>query len=420
MGSQIRLFQLVPALLVLGVAVSSCGLQARAPTASAKPTLAPSSMGALPSSWGLYVSDQIPNAYQRLDARTLADVQKEALQGWGGYPVASADGSTVAVIPYRQAVIKILDAATGTERDELHTSATYPVLAGLTADGSRLVVVDRPVAGGTTWHLLDTRSGRSLGRIHAAEHCCGVGDYFFVEPNGRRLYRFVTPGSGNRSTGPLTPTLVAYEFTTGNEVGRLSLGDVLAGGWVSERKVADEQVGMVWRPGVALSPDGSRLAVLYSGGTRLMMVDLLRFQLEKTSSLARPQSLFRWLLPVRPAYAKRAEGWQWNLQFAPNGRHLYAWGDELKVDDGGMPSSQGRGLRLIDPESGRILSETMAGTHLYRVVAAPDGSSIYVFGPRTFPADDSFVLRRVDGASLKVTAEREFVGMRQVLLLAGR
>jgi hypothetical protein len=82
------------------------------------------------------------------------------------------------------------------------------------------------------------------------------------------------------------------------------------------------------------------------------------------------------------------------------------------------------GLHRIDLEGGRVAAEALVGQPIDQVLPAPDARSLYVFGPKPVEAPTaaangagSFLLRRLDAATLTVLAEREVDGPRALLAL---
>lgn len=297
------------------------------------------------SSVRLYVSDgSNATALLPLDPETLGDM------GGGGkvelglpYWTLSADGSTLAAIEYArnsggnlppdQVTIVVRDGLTGGERARFHPPE-HVVFPRLSADGARLLVESRQDMGGprpTTWYVLDTTDGRVLAAVETAEL---GGHQVWLDAGARRLYQLVianAAGGGINNTGPRPARIVAYDLTTGAEIGRRELPEVLAGSWQTDRKVQGYPVTAQLHPGIALSPDGRRLAIVHADADALTLVDTERLAVERTVPLARPVGLLERLsLAPRVARAKYLEGIMRQALFAPDGRHLYVYGTEAK------------------------------------------------------------------------------------------
>jgi hypothetical protein len=307
-------------------------------------------------------------------------------------------------------LVRVVDARSGTVR----ASFSLPFAANpkLTADGSKLLVID---SEGHSWRVFDTRDGRQTATLDAsADPCCGLfGEW--IDASGRLLYRVLTPGSGMNATGPVTPVFVRYDLQAGRETGRLKLSGVEAGVWQSGRTIGSEPVLATLMPGMALSPDGSQLAVLYAEGSRLMTVDTAGMKIVASRRLVASVAPKSWFTPLTvDAYAKYAEGVQWELTYSPDGRQLVATARQDSVDNSGNFSSRGLGVRAIDPQRAVIVAEA-PDLGIGQLFYAPDGSAIYT---ESFVDRTHMRLLRLDPSTLAVAARREFTGVRQILLLA--
>ncbi|MDQ6710470.1 MAG: hypothetical protein M3Z11_07920, partial [Candidatus Dormibacteraeota bacterium] len=276
----------------------------------------------------------------------------------------------------------------------------------------KLLVVD---SMGHSWGLFDTGNGRQTGKLDTtADPCCGLFGAW-MDPSGRLLYRVLVPGSGIDAAGPVTPVLVRYDLQAGRETGRLKLDGVEAGVWPSGRTIGSEPVLASLTPGIALSPDGSQLAVLYADGGKLMTVDTNGMKMAASRQVvaaAAPTSWFN-LGPVE-AFAKYDEGVQWDLVYSPDGQRLVAAARQNTVDTKGNFSSHGLGLRTIDIQRAVIVAHA-SNLQLGVLFYAPDGSALYAEAS----VDQSHMeLLRLDPSTLAVAARRDFDGPRQLLLLA--
>lgn len=416
---------IVTSILVVAALVGSgCG------AAATRSTAAPASDALEPAApRQLYVTDRPPFVGMKLtaiDGRTLEDVADPLLiKPYSPRLIASADGATLAAVS-RAALgggqtgttVRLLSPTAATELARLDLAVGEFNFPQLTADGSRLIL--REGYQPAEWLVFDTTSGEELGRIPVLndEFCCWNWGTW-LDPAGERLYQLVVP-SPYQNERMKAPELVAYALDGVAEVGRLVLANLRAG---SE---GEGEEATFWRPGLALSPDGRRLAIVHADRSAVTLIDTERLAVEETVDLSRPVS---WLerLGLQPgvARAKGLAGTQvsWQVQFAPDGRRLYAVGLEEWYDEYHTRAWRGLGLRLIDLERRRIVAETLPEVRLEGLVVVPDGSGVYAFGPAPdvkVPDEfrSTYVLRRLDPATLAVTAEREFAGYRELLLLA--
>ena len=370
-----------------------------------------------------------------LDPIALADLPGGAPLDLGGdVPdwLVSGDGSTLVRIEHAAAgAIVVSDGIGGSERLRFRPPA--PVFAqGLSRDGARLVA-QAPMACGPggcsrpVWYVFDTRDGGLIARVEGDDR--GYGPHALVDPEGLRLYRLVFDqgaSPGEEREGPWPLAVVAYDLTSGAEVGRRTVPGARGGIWfvrsIAGVPIADELV-----PAVALSPDGTRLAVVHAAADRVTLIDAATLTVESAHALTRVEGLgdrlLRWLgIAPEVAEAKFMAGRRLEAVFAPSGRHLYVFGAEGSVDDTAEDIQyRGLGLRLIDVDTGRIVAEALDGAEIVNVLPSADGRDVYVNGP-TVPwtastGELSYLLRRLDAGTLETLAEREFPDRRWVVLV---
>lgn len=384
----------------------------------------------------LYLTDATNGAKLiPLDPRTLANladrplIERSTASCGSCSMVVSADGTTIATMEYAYGgaatagglTIRVHDARTGAERARF--SPPLPVIVdGLSPDGSRLYARDWPPRElGAGRHVLDTSDGHLVGAIPALSRCCLTR--YWLAPGERRLHGILVPDhrNGPLPNGPQTPLLVAQDAASGEEAGEVRLDGVLLGSWQTDREVRGRRVAANLSPGIALSPDGRRIAILHADREALTLIDVARLQVLWTKPLSRPAGLLDRLgLRPRTASAKELESTGWELHFSPDGRRLYAAGSQTRVADTGELVEQGLGLRVIAFEDARIIAEDLADERLFWLAPAADGDALYAFAQRRPAAGQQggYVLRRLDPRTLAVTAEREFTGLQRPYFLA--
>jgi hypothetical protein len=380
--------------------------------------------------------------YRPLDPAVLDDLP-------GAAPLAlprpfwvSGDGSTAVHVDHerkldpagRRITVLVLDLPGGAERARFEP----PLLSAfmhLSHDGGRLVMglpqsrIDPPRS---LWYVLDTADGRVLSEVEA-DGTAHVPRWF--DPSARRLYRLVQPSARGQVL-----RIDAHDLGTGARVGQAEVGGEHAG---------DALTGP--GPDVLLSPDGRRFAVLRGDAEVVALVDAGRMAVDRVIRPTRLDATWERLpFAVGRAEAKEGAAGSHRAVFGPDGRSLYAWGEELVPVPGGAPADaryctschgprapsgasrhatapatrRGLGLRRIDLEGGRVAAEALVGQPTDQVLPAPDARSLYVFGPKPVeaptaaaPGAGSFLLRRLDAATLSVLAEREVDGPRALLVL---
>jgi hypothetical protein len=319
-----------------------------------------------------------------------------------------------------QRTIVVYDGLGGPERLRFEAPAAV-VAPRLSGDGSRLVT-GIPLFGSPsgitreTWYVFDTRDGGQISTVQedGPDPKPGGLPSSLIDPAAERLYRSAVGGEGD---GPWPLQIVAHDLTTGAEIGRLILPDVRAGErydrWIDQVPIAD-----VLTPAVALSPDGTRIAVVDAEADELTLLDAATLTVERAVEIARPRGLgvrvLTWLgLAPRSASAKSMDGRILWAIFSPDGTRLYVYGFEGAVgDDLDTATKHGLGLTAIEVTSGEIVASGLDGQELFDVLPTPDGESLYVIGP-TVPwamssGEPSYRLARLDAATLQTLAEREF------------
>lgn len=390
------------------------------PTALASPE---HEANAGPPDIGLYVSgDSAWRTYLPLDPATLSDTTAPALDFGEEYPdwELSADGSTFVLVehPPDSAIVHVYDGLGGPER--LSFRAGVPAFnPQLSADGARIVL------HGDGYHLFETKTGRHLSTTEMIGRSDGLFDVgsTLIHWAGNRLYHVFVAENGP-AEGPWPLQLAAYDLTSGEQVGRLSLPDILAGSW-SGARVEQVPVFEVQTPGIALSPDGSRLAIVGADRQTVTLVDSKSLTVHGAHALYHPTGLLDrvigWFAP-QSAEAKHMDGAVVSATFAADGRHVYVYGYEGSVGETREEAAErGLGLMVVDAETGEVVAEALAGEFIWEVLLAPDGETIYTIGPSesrlAAPRVPDFVARRLDVTSLEVLAEREFDGQRRLFMV---
>jgi hypothetical protein len=391
------------------------------------------------SPFGLYVSDAYDGSgLLPIDPRTLADRSERPLLGpdvtrsGSSWMVISPDRGTIAVVAYTSPfdpsgagiTIRVFDARTGTERARFHP--VLPVIIdALSTDGSRLIGRDWPPKDLNVPHrVLDATDGRLLATTPApapTAMCCITR--LLEDPAGGRTYGLLVPGSDGPASGPRVPTLVAWDPRSGRELGRLPLEGILAGFWQTARVVDGRPVGASLDPGLALSPDGRRIAVLSAQEDLLTLIDAEALRVLWTRTVAPQGGGLDWLrLGARSAAAKgEMEGARRDLVFSADGRRLYASGSSTRLDDRGEPMIEPLDPLAIaadDSGGGRVVAAGSTHDIVNWMRVSPDGAALYMCVSPGGGAQPPFIIRRLDPATLTTLAEREFATMPQLHFLA--
>ncbi|HET8626363.1 MAG TPA: hypothetical protein VFL91_03035 [Thermomicrobiales bacterium] len=351
-------------------------------------TLADTPPAAPPAYLAQYAADGLE--FRPIDPGTLADAPAAApwrIEGltYGNFTrLASADGSTLAVMQYTggladapDVTIRILDARTGAERVRFRTP--FPVeMSGLTADGSRLLGCGPAYHPDPHYLVWDTTDGRLVATVPLR-----LTDVT-IAPDGRRLYGLLLPQHG------ASATLVAWDIAAGRETGRRQF----------DRAALASPL--------AISPDGSLLAALDAGGDRFTLLDARRLQVLRSGALVRAPGVAAPAAP-RPAAGETLQSTGWLLQFSPDGRYLYAWGEEEWRIDAGRADYRPLGLRAIDVARATVVAAVPTPQPLAWLAVGPDGAVYTLDTPlgSLAPRGPATLSRRAP-RTLAVTAAREF------------
>jgi len=388
----------------------------------------------------LYRSTAAQNTLQPIDRWSLTDrpgavlhVGPRPAPNQGPAMVATADGARFVVLnrlptrhwPVRAAdlTLQLFDARTGRPLFPAHHPALPFSISGVSADGSVAYGFDPEDLIGAScpaghFYLLDVRTGRIDRQLTLA---APNWDSALVSPNLRRLYTMTTPDHLNRC-GPrhlYHPLLTAYDLHTGAIVRSVRLKGVLGGRWPTRRTVSGETVTAFWQPGIALSPDGSQLAVLDGSTNTLTLLHARSLQVAGTETVSHPRTALETIAGVLGVAPDAAEakgqdsGVELQMQYTANGRSLLVTGARLSPD-GRHPygSSRNLGIQLIDIGSGQIRAWLNDGKQILSIWPAPDGSAVYS-AVQGWSRQGGLLnsLRRHDPATLRVVGRRTFPHM---------
>ncbi len=416
--------------------------------------LATAAVGANPLADGaapfaLYVSNDQGREFQPIKPLSLADLDDaDALAFDHEWPhlAVSADGSTFVTIDPSQGPldhwITVRDGIGGPLRQTI-TPAEAVFNPRLSADGSRLVAEPSltcgPIGGGErTRHTWDTGSGELLATTHADLGAPVWPD--LIDPAGQRLlYPFhqqppvatttSTPEPGAPgAVGPWPLQVARYDLTTGQAIARAAVPGVFAGSWPAE-SIDGMYVGGMELPAFALSPDGSRFAVIDASLETLTVLDAGTLTVLETHAIHRPASLtdrlLGWLgLSPQSARAKVSEGRSLHAAWSSDGHYLYVTGHEIEVGETmDEITAHGLGVSKIDVRSGEIAAVALEGHDAEVMMPAPDGRSLYVLMPETPWWDNGggsrYTVRPLDVDTLETIAKRRFDAWPWIVVVPG-
>jgi hypothetical protein len=416
----------------------------------ASPALAGDATPAAAAGYAVFATSGNGTELVGIDPASLVDLggtRQEVGQQYTSVAV-SADGSTSVVIDGQQGALEdwitVHDGVLGAVRRTVDVTETVynPMLS---ADGSRLVAQPTMTCGpsgcgAVTWHAYDTRTGKEVATIPV-----DLNAYLspvMLSPDGARLYvpyyeappppsypATPTP-AGISATGPWPLRIAIYDVDTGAELLRREVSGTLAGTWPIESEL-DAYASEVVEPAIALSPDGSTIAIVDAAMTTLTLLDARALDVVATRDIHRDAGLTRralgWLgiLPAQ-AEAKTISGTWRVATFSADGASLYVTGYELDSGDSAEHvTGHGDGVTRLDVATGKIEATALDGADVRQVVPSPDGATIYLvrsgtpWWEATSNATDD-VLVRLDASSLEPLARRDLEGWALVFVVPGR
>ncbi len=419
-------------LLLAQGGASQIGAHSTIPLARQAPRLFPA--GAL----RLYRSTAAQNILQPINRRSLAD-RAGSVFHVGPRPapnqtptvVATADGARFVVLnrlttrhwPVRAAdlTLQLFNARTGRPLFTAHHPAVPFWISGVSTDGSVAYgfddenLIDASCPSGH-FYLLHVRTGRIDRQLTLT---APNWDSAMVSPDLGRLYTMTTSDQINRCGHSYHPLLTAYNLRTGRIVRSVRLKGVLGGRWLTKRIVNGETVAALWQPGIALSPDGSQLAVLDGHTNTLTLLHARSLEVAGTETVSHPRTALETIagvLGVAPDTAKakgQDNGVELQMQYTADGRSLLVTGARLSPDRRHpYGAARNPGMQLIDIGSGQIRAWLNDSAQVLNIWPAPDGGALYSV-VQGWSRQEGWLntLRRHDPTTLRVVGRRTFPHM---------
>lgn len=406
--------------LLAATLVVSLVLVTRASISSARQSRGPGTSG-----WLLYVLDSSRDQLRPLDPSTLQDAAGvpsirllPSPSGTQSTPdlVISPNGRWIASIVSSSRsngrTIGIFDARTGKRRGTTYRISLPIGIDGISNNGGQLYGF-RQASNSYTELSLNAATGRVQRQVMVRDGCCGPT---LLDAIHHRFYVLMTAGADHPTIDRHAPVLVAYDLALGRMVGRTVLRGILAGTWASNLRENGFKVPAWWSPGIALSPDGSQIAVFDGSNNQLTLIDTRGLRVERRLTVSAPSTALDGILGalgVTPtiAEAKEFQGMQLNLEYSADGTMLYLSGVRGSPSHAQAPFHS-LGLRAIDVAGGHFQGSAFPGKQFEWQSSGPQGSEWYGLLPVTAnsPFGCPCTLLRLNGATLKTEAQRTGVG----------
>lgn len=335
--------------------------------------------------------------------------------------------------------VVVRDGIAGAERARFHPPELVVTDRTMLArDGGRAVLqrgwVYEGGGGGAVatdpqvWYAVDTADGRVASTVTSEERGPGPdGEQLsWIDPSGRRLYRLVV-APGAPDPGPWPTRLVVNDLESGQEVGRVDLPDVRAGGGFQDGRSLP--VESFLSLDVAVSPDGRRLAIVHGDGAAVTLVDAARSTVERVLPLPPPPIVETVATP--PSFEEVVGGpFESRVRratFAPDGGAVYLTGFAADADVAtGRMACRAVPLRRVDLATGAVvdgppvlLSRTIAPTAGGLAATAGGVYAVEEVAPGCVSGlDTPYALLRLDPATLAPLARRELRGSGAPAVLA--
>lgn len=312
--------------------------------------------------------------------------------------------------------VRVFDLRTGAERASFSPPRAV-IVDALSPDGTKLFARDWPPGQITAARvILDSATGRELEALPAFS-VSGLTTWR-IDYATLRMYGLAVADASGKASGPQAATFVAVNLRTGRELRRLALDGLVAGLW--ETEVGGTRRQSELQPGFALSPDGTRLAVLRADGDWLTLIDTASLGVLWTKRLSRPVSLLErsGLGPLVAEAKTPYESRSWGLTFSPDGTRLFAVEHTVQLEGEAAARYATPRLRSIDIERAAIQSEIVPTERVLWTTASPDGGGLYVLMQgQEMAAKNRYHLVRLEAARLAVTRSRALDDYREMRVL---
>lgn len=291
------------------------------------------------------------------------------------------------------------------------TDLRFPRVLDLAFDdsGERLAVAYDGTAADPRLALVDVETATALADVQVEVALRPPAGQMQWLAGGEGILLFGEAKGG--AQGKQSAAVARYRAPSLENEWQLALPEVRAG-TACENCLEEPGLGMSWRPGVALAPDGRSLYVVHADAERLTTVDVAAGTAKTVplrSDTTWLEDLWRLLAP-RMAAAKAINQHARDVEISPDGRFLYVVGVEVQyweTEEGLRQKERHLGLQVVEAATGcivdRLATEATAlsllpgGEHLVLASGAPPGTDSSVVH-----LPDLRIVRRLPGLHLQV------------------
>lgn len=346
-----------------------------------------------------------PDTLKDLTSKPLLEIAPSSTNS--SATLVSQDGSTILVSDYSPGGVKhsVYDGRTGRLRGYFVPEVAM-ALDSLSADGQ--LALGR--SGDNRTPITAEQVIVSLADGHVVRRVPPTGEIGPVQarpvaPDLSAIYYVATPAGILDVAVPrsLPYSLYVQSTSSGAVSGPIALPAIAAATVATGPAVTPTMLDV--RPGMAISPDGTRLAALSTGGRTLVIVDT-RTLAVTSLAVHRKTSVLDLFRPLVAEAKTPNDEERVSLAFTPDGTALIAFITATHYNGELAPTRTTRGIQRIEVASGLITAEAFAADGIYGLTISPDGRNVYLIVRAMEPPTPVYLLRRLDAQSLELKAER--------------
>jgi len=292
-------------------------------------------------------------------------------------------------------------------------------LDALSADGTlaigRVGVLSGPLDGPKV--IVSVSDGRVIRAVPGAALCACVYRALYA-PDLSAVYYVTDETVTTDALVPLPLSVRVQSTTTGKVSDAVGLPGIKLERASTPNPPASTSVTQL-EPGIALTPDGTRIMALSHDAQTLSTLDTRTLQ-PTSITLRRQSSLLDLLGPIVAEAKQSPDNEFWSLAITPDAHTVIGYLTWMRYPElAPGPLRVTREIIRIDVERGLVAATSRDDAGIYASAVLPDGSGFLAL-VNTTPegASDAWRLRRLDMSTLEVKKERTVPGFVHIELLA--